>query len=285
MRDYDVMMQLIMDRAQSDPHIRAVLMWGSRIVPDATHDRYCDYDIVYIMDDIRPYTKDDSWVSCFGDMLIMQKAEDWYEHPYDYDSRAVFMYLMQFKDGNRIDLCLTDATNVKHLEEASEPLQLLLDKDGLYSYLEQAPAGQFNIKKPSDMAFFNTCNESWWLSLNVAKGLCREELMYVKHFMEHLQMDMFLKMLAWKIGFEHDFGVSVGKARKYLKRFLSEEEMARLHRMLPSGDYETMWDGLLEMANWFHDLAIWVSNQLGQSYDEVEAEAVMAQIRRMRRER
>lgn len=284
MRNYDVMMKLIMDKAQSDKNIRAVLMWGSRVDPDATHDQYCDYDIVYIIDDIRPYTNDDTWVSYFGDILIMQKAEDWYKHPYDYESKEVFMYLMQFTDGNRIDLCLTDVTNVKHLEEAKEPLKVLLDKDDAYAYLEQEASGQFNIEKPSNMEFFNTCNEFWWLSLNVAKGLCREELMYVKYFMEHLQMDMFLKMLSWKIGYEYSFAISTGKAHKYLKRYLTDEELNRLHQMLPSGAYEDIWKSLVQMGTWFNELAVYISSVFSFTYNELEAMNVLTQIRKMRKE-
>lgn len=45
----------------------------------------------------------------------------------------------------------------------------------------------------------------------MAKGLCREKLMYVKVFMEYYEMDMFLKMLNWKIEIDYDFSVFTGK--------------------------------------------------------------------------
>ena len=112
MRTYDEMMRLILDLAINDERIRAVTMEGSRANKNAVHDRYSDFDICYVVKDIREFTGDKDWIRYFGEMLILQCPEDWHDHPYDYEGRENFTYLMQFADGNRIDLTLIDITNI-----------------------------------------------------------------------------------------------------------------------------------------------------------------------------
>ena len=58
MRTYDEMMRLILDLAINDERIRAVTMEGSRANKNAVHDRYSDFDICYVVRDIREFTGD-----------------------------------------------------------------------------------------------------------------------------------------------------------------------------------------------------------------------------------
>ncbi len=60
-------------------------------------------------------------------------------------------------------------------------------------------------------------------------------------------MEMFMKMLNWKIGIRNGFNVTTGADNKYLKRFLPEDEMKRLQGIFPNGGYEDMWDKLYHM--------------------------------------
>ena len=90
-----------MDVAVNDERIRAVTMEGSRVSKNATHDQYCDFDICYVVNDIRQFTNDKRWVEIFGEILIVQYPTDWYSHPYNYAGHDNFTYLIQFTDGNR----------------------------------------------------------------------------------------------------------------------------------------------------------------------------------------
>lgn len=134
---------------------------------------------------------------------------------------------MQFKDGNRIDLTLIDIENMQDRINDREPRIVLLDKDGIDGLNTIEVNDYYYIQKPTSEELRDYCNEFLWLSINVAKGLWREDLMFVKCFMEHYQMDMFLKMLNWRIGIDYDFSVSTGKCYKYFKRYLSEDDMNR----------------------------------------------------------
>ena len=117
MRSEKEMMDIIMNKALSDERIRAVTMEGSRANPNAVHDSYSDFDISYYVTDIREFTGDKSWINELGDILIAQFPTDWYSHPYDYGSRDPFAFLIQFADGSRIDLTLSDVTNISQEAE------------------------------------------------------------------------------------------------------------------------------------------------------------------------
>lgn len=274
MRNKEEMMKLIMDVAINDERIRAVTMEGSRANKNATHDQYCDFDICYIVSDIREFTKDNKWVEIFGEILIVQYPMDWYSHPYNYAGHDNFAYLIQFKDGNRIDLTLIDVCNIDKEQGCCEPRIVLLNKDNFKELQQIDDESVFYIQKPSEMEYYNTCNEFRWLSVYVSKGLCREELYYAKYAYDVLMMEMFIKMLNWKIGVDNDFNVTTGDHSKYLKRFLTLEEMKRFHSVFPNGTYEDIWSKLYVIYDYFAEIAKYVGEALKYNFDAKETEEV-----------
>lgn len=274
MRTKEEMLKLIMDVAIKDERIRAVTMEGSQVSKNATHDRYSDFDISYVVSDIREFTKDHKWIEIFGDILIVQYPMDWYNQPYDYKGHDDFAYLIQFKDGNRIDLTLIDVRNIEKERNYCEPRIVLLNKDDFKELKQISDESVFYIQKPSEMEYYNTCNEFRWLSIYISKGLCREEIYYAKFAYDVLVMEMFIKMLNWKIGVDHDFNVTTGNHSKYLKRFLSPEEMERFHGIFPNGTYEDIWNKLFVMYDYFAELAEYVGQALGYDFDAKETEEV-----------
>ena len=274
MRNKEEMIKLIMDVAINDERIRAVTMEGSRANKNATHDQYCDFDICYIVSDIREFTKDNKWVEIFGEILIVQYPMDWYSHPYNYAGHDNFAYLIQFKDGNRIDLTLIDVCNIDKEQGYCEPRIVLLNKDNFKELQQIDDESVFYIQKPSEMEYYNTCNEFRWLSVYISKGLCREELYYAKYAYDVLMMEMFIKMLNWKIGVDNDFNVTTGNHSKYLKRFLSLEEMKRFHSVFPNGTYEDIWSKLYVIYDYFAEIAKYVGEALKYNFDAKETEEV-----------
>jgi aminoglycoside 6-adenylyltransferase len=285
MRTETEMMDLILTKAVKDDRIRAVTMEGSRANSNAVHDRYSDFDIVYYVTDVREFTKDKNWVCYYGDILIIQYPMDWYSHPYDYNSRDTFTYLIQFADGNRIDLTLVDIQNIEREANNREPRVVLLNKDQYKELVPIEKEDEFFIKPPTKMEFYNACNEFRWLSVYVSKGLCREEFYYARYSFEVPCMEMFLKMLSWKIGIQQGFKVTTGSHNKYLKRFLSEDEMSRLQGIFPEGEYEAMWDKLVLMYDYFNELENEVAGYLRFQVDKEETMRVRAFLIKRREER
>lgn len=274
MKTYDEMLELIIKTAKEDERIRAATMEGSAVTPGAVRDGFSDFDITFFVSDIRKFTSDKEYMKRFGDILIMQTPDDWYMEPYDYDGKNRFAYLTQYKDGNRIDLTFIDVSEIGKQKEFNEPRTILINKDD-YSELKEITSGEvFFIKKPSEFEFFNTVNEFRWVSNYATKGLCRHQLYYAKYSMEHLMMNMFMKMINWKVGIDNDFKVTTGSFSKYLSKYLTEEEMKRFEGIFAGGSYEDMWDKLFLMYDYFEDLSIYVADKLGFSLDLEESRNV-----------
>ena len=274
MRTENEMMELIMNKAIEDDRIRAVTMDGSRANKNAIHDQYSDFDIVYFVRDVREFTRDKSWINYFGDILIVQYPEDWYKHPYDYDSHDTFAYLIQFSDGNRIDLTIVDIRNIGSERDNNEPRIILLNKDNYNELKLVEDEKAFYLKKPVHMEFYNTCNEFRWISLYIAKGICRDEFYYARYAYDIYLMEMFMKMLNWIIGIRHHFDITTGHYNKYLKRFLSTDEMKRVQGLFPNGEYEDMWDKLFLIYDYFHELEAAVAKHFDFPTDILEAKRV-----------
>ena len=73
MRTETEMFDLIVGIANADERIRAVYMNGSRANPNVEKDKYQDYDIVYIVNQIEPFLTDKCWISVFGEFAIVQE--------------------------------------------------------------------------------------------------------------------------------------------------------------------------------------------------------------------
>ncbi len=245
MKSYDEMFNLIVKTAKEDERIRAMTMEGSNTSKNAVHDKYSDFDITFFVKDVRDFSNDRDYMDRFGDVLILQRPEDYYLKPYDYNGRNNYAFLTQYKDGNRIDLTIVDISRMEEQKNFNEPRMVIINKDN-FALLKNIETNEmFNIQRPGEFEFFNTCNEFRWVSNYATKGLCRHEFFYAKRIMELYMMDMFMKMINWKIGIENDFAVSTGANSKYLKRYLSEEEMQRFTGIFAGGEYEDMWKNCL----------------------------------------
>src|SRR5215831_1427548 len=120
------MMDSILGFAQERDDVRAVVMTGSRTDPAAAHDRFQDYDITYLVEEVTPYRQNRQVPLYFGDIMILQTPDDMGEPPSP--TTTSYAYLMQFTDGNRIDLTFRPVVDVAPILEDSLSL-VLLDKD------------------------------------------------------------------------------------------------------------------------------------------------------------
>ena len=102
MRSEQAMLELIVSTAQHDDRIRAVIMNGSRTNPNARRDPFQDFDIVYVVTEVESFKDDPRWIDRFGERMILQLPELMQDPPPQ--NNGTFIYLMQFMDGNRIDL-------------------------------------------------------------------------------------------------------------------------------------------------------------------------------------
>ncbi len=272
MRSEKEMMDLIIGTAQRDERIRGVYMNGSRTNRNAPRDIFQDYDIVYVVRETASFIKDEKWIDIFGKRLYMQMPEKMdmlLGHAHDIDN--CYGYLMQFEDGNRIDL------HVQTLEYSIADMKsdklciIFLDKDKAFPSIPEASDEDHWVRRPSMVEYACCCNEFWWMLNSMGKGLWREEISYAMDTMNFYVRPQLMKMLSWYIGIHTDFSCSIGKSGKYLHKYLSKERMERISRTYPSGSVEAIWQSLFEMCDFFDEIAKEVGGGLNYTYDEKEA--------------
>lgn len=278
MRTEKEMMHLILTFAKNDPRIRVVGMEGSRANVNVAKDEFQDYDISYLVTDMESFKKDDRWLDYFGKRIIMQKPEamslftptlgNW------------FSYLMLFEDGNRIDLKLVPIEELDLYLSRDKLLKILLDKDNRIKKPVVPTDEDYHVKKPSPEFFDDCCNEFWWVSTYVTKGLLREEILYATEFLNLCVRPNLLRMMAWKVGIETDFSISVGKSYKYMEKYLSKDVWRRLLSTYKNSTYEEVWNALFECHSLFRETSKFVAKELGYRYPDYD-ENVTKYIRKL----
>ena len=81
---------------------------------------------------------------------------------------------------------------------------LLLDKDGSVPPFPPPDESSYLPQPPSAKAYFDCCNEFWWVCPYAAKGLWRKEILYAKYMLDPVMRDELTKMLRWYIGVQTD---------------------------------------------------------------------------------
>ncbi|MBN1140038.1 MAG: aminoglycoside 6-adenylyltransferase [Anaerolineae bacterium] len=279
MRSEQEMLDLIISTARDDDRIRAVIMNGSRANPDAPRDIFQDFDIVYIVTEVASFREDPDWNRRFGEMMIMQMPDDMQDPPPGNDSS--FAYLMQFTDGNRIDLGLFPVARLDDLPRDSLSL-LLLDKDGLIAPFPPPSERDYLPRPPTAKAFADCCNEFWWVCPYVAKGLWRRQIVYAHHMLDQVIRPQLMNMLAWYVGVRTGFQGNPGAYAKYLDRFLEPELWEMLQKIYAGASYDQTWEALFTLGDLFRTTAVAVASHLGFVYPHGDDRRVSAHLRHVR---
>ena len=278
MRSAQEMYALILETAQNDERIRAVILNGSRANPNARRDIFQDFDVVYVVTEVASFKNDPDWIKCFGELMIRQLPDEMDDPPPE--GKHSYAYLMQFADGNRIDLTLFPLEKLDQMERDSLSV-LWLDKDGLIEPFPPANESDYLPRPPTAKAFADCCNEFWWVSPYVAKGLWRGEILYAKYMFDIVR-EQLIKMLVWQIGSQTQFAVSPGKFGKHFKRYLAAEQWNLLLAIYADADYERTWDALEAMGQLFRAAALFVAAHSGFEYPHQDDDRVTAHLQHVR---
>jgi aminoglycoside 6-adenylyltransferase len=282
MRSSEEIKKIILDRAESDELVRAVLLIGSRANPKITPDRFQDFDIVYLVTEMESFVSGHHWIDIFGDRLIMQLPDEMILG--NEKKGPAFHYLMLFEDGNRIDLTLFPVDKINGGNFPGSQTVVLLDKDGLFSDLPKTSDKDYLIQQPTQKEFSDCCNEFWWVCTYVAKGLCREEITYAKEMLEVPVRKMFFSMMEWCIGMENNFSVSFGKSGRHMKNYFLPERYEQILLTYPDHKPENIWNSLFLMAELFAEFAGKIARGFHFSYNNDEQHNVRDYLKQLHKE-
>ncbi len=272
MRSDEEIIDLILKIASQDERIRIVAMNGSRVNKNARQDAYQDFDIVFLVKDMQSFLKNKKWVDIFGKRLIMQTPED--AHLFPASLGGWYTYLMLFEDKNRIDLMLIPLKDLNKYLRNDKLIKILLDKDDLIEKLPTPSDETFWIKRPTEEQFQGSCNEFWWLVPYVIKGIKRDEIIYAQDHLSLLRKEL-LRQFAWKVGFENNFQVSVGKSYKFLRKFIEEKEFNKIVKTYSTADEMDCSKALNIMCELFREVARKVAQEGDFKYIKEEEKNIM----------
>lgn len=271
MRTENEIYDLILGIAKNDARIKAVYMNGSRTNENAPRDIFQDYDIVYVVEDTKSFIEDKGWIQRFGEILYMQYPD---ENPYyPHDKENSYGWLMQFADGVRIDLTVKNVNYVLQHIEDDKLCRILLDKENILPEIEAATDRQYWVKKPTKEQYQAVCNEFWWCTNNIAKGLWRGEIPYVQDMANYHVRPQLIIMLDWKVGILTDWSVSTGKSSKYLYRWLPEKDWQKFLSTYFDCNTDHAWQAVFAMCDLFKEVAGFVGENMGWEYRESEGGA------------
>lgn len=178
---------------------------------------------------------------------------------------AGYAYLMQFTDGNRIDLGIFPLTHLNEGRRDSLSL-LLLDKDGTLEPFPPPSERDYLPTPPTAKRFADCCNEFWWVCPYVAKGLWREQLTYAKFMLDQVLRDELMKMLTWHIGVQTNFSRNLGGFGNCFQQYLEPELWNQLQRTYADAGHDNTWEALFAMCHLFRTAALATAKHFGFEY-------------------
>ena len=262
MRTETEMLDLILQIAKT-LQVKAVAMSGSRTNPKAPKDEFQDYDVVYVVDDLDNLTSDLSWLDLFGKRIIEQEV--------GFGHRRLF--LMLFEDGNRIDLTLCPKDHIQEWVDSEAGFTVLEDPEHLFEpYSPNIERYWTNPASQTD--FEKACNEFWWVSAYVVKGICRNQLIYATDHLYGICQQELLKVLSWQVASEK-VAVDIGKNYKYLFNYLPADKENEFSSILDFSNSNKITQSLFATMKFFHQEAQSLANKMGFDYDREVAERMI----------
>ena len=262
MRTEPQMLDLIFQTAKV-LQVEAVAMSGSRTDTKAPKDEFQDYDVVFVVDDLDNLTSDLSWLDSFGKRIIEQ-------HNILGNRR---LYLMLFEDGNRIDLTLCPKEHIQEWVNSEAGFTVLEDPKGLFAPYYANPQ-RYWTNPASEIDFEKACNEFWWVSAYVVKGICRKQVIYATDHLYGICQQELLKVLAWQVASDRGT-VDIGKNYKYLFQYLPTEKEKEISALLDFSSVEKLTQSLFDTMQLFHREAQILAQKMGFAYDKEVAEMII----------
>ena len=256
------MLRLILQTAET-LQIDAVAMSGSRTNSQAPKDEFQDYDVVYVVEDLDGLLADLAWLEGFGKRVIEQHVL--------LDHRR--LYLVLFEDGNRIDLTLCPKEHIKEWVDSEAGFTVLEDPEHLFEPYSQN-LERYWTSPATETNFVKSCNEFWWVSAYVVKGICRKQVIYATDHLYGICQQELLKILAWQVASDRG-KVNIGKNYKHLFQYLPAEKEKEFSNLLDFSSIEKLTQSMFATMQLFHREAQILAQKMGFDYDKEVAKEMI----------
>ncbi len=267
--------------------IRAVLLTSTRARPGAPVDAFSDYDAVLVVEDVRPFFEDRSWLRDFGEVLVAywDEIEPDPDHGVGQTGNVV-----QYADGLKIDFRLWPVALLRRIadaptltDELDAGYAVLLDKDGLTTWMRPPTYEAHVPDRPDEDAYLTWVNDFFSDAPYVAKFLRRDELFPAKWRLDYEMKHVYLRrMLEWRMERDHGWSEPTDWMGKGLKKRLPPEVWEELEGTYAGAGIAENWEALFRTMALFRRVATEVAEDLGYSYPLDLDERVTAYVRSMK---
>ena len=262
MRTETEMLDVVLKTAET-LQVTAVAMSGSRTDTKASKDEFQDYDVVYVVENLDELISDLYWIDQFGKRILEQEVRLGHRR----------LFLMLFEDGNRIDLTLCPKDYIQEWVDSEAGFTVLEDPEHLFEpYSPNIERYWTNSATEKD--FEKVCNEFWWVSAYVVKGICRKQVIYATDHLYGICQQELLKVLAWQVASNRGV-VDIGKNYKYLFNYLPTEKGKEFSNLLDFSSVEKLTQSLFATMELFHQEAQSLAQKMGFDYDKEVAEKMI----------
>jgi len=273
--------------------VRAMLMTSTRAIPKASVDDLSDYDVILVVDDIRPfhevYHQAGNWLEDFGEVLVVYWDPIYPDPDFGIDKSA---NVTQYADGIKIDFTLWPVELLLRIVEAPAlPAELdagyrvLLDKDKLTGEMRQPTYSAYIPTPPTNEIYQKWIHDFFSDAPYVAKCLLRNDLFPAKWCLDYDMKHIYLRrMLEWHMEIEHNWSVPANYIGKGLKKYLSAEIWSRLESCYAGPKAPDNWEALSHTMALFRQVATEVGQKLGYTYPLELDERVVAFVKSMQKQ-
>ena len=150
---------------------------------------------------------------------------------------------------------------------------VLIDEKGLFESYSQN-LERYWTSPATETDFEKTCNEFWWVSAYVVKGICRNQLIYATDHLYGICQQELLKILAWQVASDRG-PVDIGKNYKYLFNYLPIDKEKEFSNLLDFSSLDKITQTLFATMQLFHQEAQYLAQKMGFKYEKEVAEKMM----------
>jgi aminoglycoside 6-adenylyltransferase len=283
----DPMIDRLTQWAEDREAVRSLIITSTRAIPDAHVDAYSDYDVILVVDAVRPLVEDTSWLVDFGDVLLA------YWDPIDVNPATGAERvgsIVNYADGLKIDFNLwssqayTDATaGPEPYPELDAGYRILVDKDHITAELAPPTFNAYIPARPDEATYLRLITDFLIGVPYVAKSLLRGQLLPAKWVLDFdMRFNYLVPLLEWRVECDHAWSLKTGALGKGLQAHLPDDVWNDLQQTFSDADPEKNWDALFAMTALFSRTAEQVAEHLGYPFPDHLIDRVTSHAHRMR---
>ncbi|MEJ7837683.1 MAG: aminoglycoside 6-adenylyltransferase [Thermomicrobiales bacterium] len=250
----------ILDWANRDDNIRAIVLNGSMTRQAGATDRFSDLDVQIIATDRAPLIADDTWLTDIAPVWVAE----YLGNGDDFDSRLVF-----YEGARKVDFTINDRRQIDQMSAIQEldflyrhGYAVLMDKDGLTDRLPAVTPEIPIAALPTADEFRLAVDLFWFEAAHMPTYLQRNELWVVK-FRDWTMKSSLLQLLEWHAAVVQQRQVNVWYIGTKMEHWLDRETWEELHGVFGHFDPADCWRSLLNMIDLFVRITHEIARQLG----------------------